>query len=114
MAAPRPGQMIEVVQFRRATSVHDGISEVETFADFGTAQRARKIDASDAERWQAAEVSASLSARFQLRRNEVTEVVTSRDRLACRGIDYEITGKREMVDDLRFFEFSTVARIDRT
>ncbi|OWU77603.1 phage head completion protein [Marinibacterium profundimaris] len=112
MPGPKPGQMIEVVQFRRPLLTDDGISEVETFEDFGAAQRARKIDASDAEAWKAAEVSASISARFQFRRNEVTEAITPKDRLTCRGVEYEITGKREISDDLRFFEISTVARID--
>ncbi|WP_240453784.1 head-tail adaptor protein [Chachezhania antarctica] len=114
MAAPRPGQMIEVVQFRRATVTDDGFSEVRTFEDYATPQRARKIDASDGERWTAAEVNASITARFQFRRNEVTEAITPKDRLTCRGIDYEITGKRELTDDRQFLEFSTVARTDRS
>lgn len=114
MRGPRAGALREVVQFRRASVTDDGLGEVKTWADLGQSQRGRKVDASDAETWTAGEVGASISARFVLRRNALTESITAKDRLTCRGLEYEITGKRELADDVRFFEFSTVTRGDRT
>ncbi|MEN9062849.1 head-tail adaptor protein [Ponticoccus litoralis] len=114
MAGPHAGELKWLVQFRRAVTGDDGISEVQTWEDLGQPQRARKLDASDSERWQASEVGSSITTRFVLRRSGLSEIVAPKDRLICEGVLHEITGKRELAGNRRWLEISTVARTDRT
>ena len=114
MPAPRPGDMIDVVQFERLDWVDDGFGKVESFAAFGAAQRARKIDASTREQWRASEVGASITARFQVYRNEITREITAKDRITCGGLSYNISGVIVMADDRRFLEITAAARSEGT
>ncbi|WP_417723959.1 head-tail adaptor protein [Salipiger sp.] len=114
MAGPGAGQFRYKVQFRRATRTDDGISEVETWADFGIPVRARRRDASDTERWRAAEVGATISARFVVRWSDLAAGITARDRLVCDGREYDLMAPREVFDRRRrYIEFSATARADQ-
>jgi hypothetical protein len=112
MARIKAGDLDRVVQFLRGAVSDDGFSQVKTFAPHGGTLRARKIEASDAERWRAAQVQATISARFVVRRSGFTADLSVQDRLICEGVEYEITGRRELAaDPKRFFEFSATAEV---
>jgi head-tail adaptor len=101
-----------VVQVRRAMIYDTGLRETEVFRDFGTPIRAKKTDISDGERWRAAQVSAQISARFIVRGTAFTRAILHSDKFFCGGIDYDITGIKEVPDlDGRFLEISAVAVI---
>ncbi|MGY9046066.1 hypothetical protein P775_14235 [Puniceibacterium antarcticum] len=100
------------LQIRRATLADDGYSKTEVFADFGAPIRGGKVEVSDGERWRAAQVGASISARFTVRRTEFTVQLGPQDRILCEGREYEITGIREHSQDpRRFYEIAATAEI---
>lgn len=100
------------VQFRRATRTHDGISTRETFVDLGGSVWAAKRDVTDIERQRAAEVQATITARFVVRWSKFTAGITPKDRLVCDGREYEITGIRETVRREEL-EITAAARADK-
>lgn len=57
---------------------------------------ASKQDVSDGEKIRAAEVGATVTTRFQLRWDSVTETITATDRLVYDGQVYEIEGTKEI------------------
>lgn len=112
MRAPRAGDLKSVAQFRRSTLVDDGFAEVEVFADHGTPKRVKKLEVSDGERWRAAQVSATISARFQIRSSAFSRDLTPADRLIVEGVEYAINGIREMdAGRHRWREISATAQI---
>ncbi|MBL3571523.1 phage head-tail adapter protein [Rhodovulum sulfidophilum] len=113
MAAPRAGELPRVVRFERARLVDDGLAMVERWAPHGRPQRAKRTDLSDAERWRAAEIGASVTTRFVLRRTAFTADLTPKDRLSCDGLSFAISGIRELAADPRFLELTCTARTDR-
>ena len=112
MNAPRAGELKWVAQFRRASLVDDGFSDVEQFADHGTTKRVKKLEVSDGERWRAAQVSATITARFQIRSTAFSRDLTPADRLIVEDVEYGINGIREMdAGRQRWLEISATAEI---
>jgi len=105
------GKMKDRVQFMRATLVDDGFSQAETFTNYGALVWAERQDASDGERWRAGEVSASITTRFRLLQSAFTRGITTKDRLACRGVTYDISGIKE-TEWRGVFEITAAARAD--
>jgi len=106
------GKMDRRVQFQRATITDDGFSSVETFANHGSPVWASKNDVSDGEKWRADQVSAVISARFQVRYSTFTADLTPADRLVYSGTSYDINGIKELEGRKRIFEITAAARAD--
>lgn len=83
------------VQFWRAGREDDGFSQALAWAKHGPEQYATKTDVSDAERWRAGEVAATITTRFLVRLNSLTAGITAADRLECEGLTYDIQGLKE-------------------
>ena len=83
------------VQFRRATLVDDGFGTVEVWDDHGSPVWAMRTDIRDVERWQAGQVQASVTTRFQVRSSEFTRDIDPTDRLTCEGREFNITGVKQ-------------------
>lgn len=84
------------IQFQRYAEMDDGFSKVESWADHGGLKWAKKTDVSDAERMRAGEVSAVLTARFEVRSSTFTRNLTAKDALTYRGVTYSIFGIKEI------------------
>lgn len=106
------GRLDRLVQFQRATLSDDGFGQVETFADYGDPYFASKTDVSDAERWRAGEVAATVTTRFVVRSCDFTRGLTPKDRISCEGRVYDIFGIKE-VGRLKLLEITAGARIDK-
>ena len=89
----------------------DGLAKSETWTDYGDAVWASKADISDGERWRAGEVSAQVTTRFRVRWNGTTSAITPKDRLACEGREYDITGIKE-IGRREGLEITAAARAD--
>lgn len=106
------GNLDRRVQFRRAALVDTGLSKSEVFEDFGWPVWASKVDVSDGERLRAAEQQANISARFRVRWSPFVAGITPKDRLVCDGVDYDISGLKE-IGRREFREITANARSDR-
>ena len=106
------GKLDRRVQFRRNTPTDDGFTTVEAWADHGAPVWASKREVSDRERMAAMEVSATISARFQVRYSSFTAGITPKDRLICEGREYDITGIKEL-GRREGFEITASARADQ-
>ena len=84
------------IQFQRYTGSDDGFAKVKTWADHGIRIWAKRTDVSDAERMRAGEVSAVITARFEVRSSAFTRALTAKDALTCKGVTYEIFGIKEL------------------
>lgn len=101
------------VQFWRATRVDDGFSQVLEWAPHGPHVLAQKADVSDAERWRAGEVAATITTRFVVRWIGRTADLTPADRLECEGRMYDIQGIKEPPGTRRrWLEITASARAD--
>lgn len=109
----KAGALDRRVQFRRAGLSDDGFSQVETWADHGSAVWAAKKDLSDAERARAGEVSALVTTRFLVRWSTFSAGVTPKDRLICEGREYDITGIKESAGRHAAIEMTCAARADQ-
>jgi SPP1 family predicted phage head-tail adaptor len=74
---------------------------------------ARKFDTSAGEARAAAEVGASLSARFTVRWSNDTAGITAKDRLVYGGKTYNITAVRATPQRNTFIEIDTAVRADK-
>lgn len=101
------------VQFRRAALVDNGLEEVETFANHGSPVWASKADVSDGERWRSGEVQAHITTRFQVRYSAFSAGLTPKDRLVCEGMEYDISGIKEVGPRRTRLEITAAARADR-
>lgn len=90
------GDLDRRVQFQRALPMDDGLSITEVFSDHGTPVWASRKDISDGERWRAAAVSSLVTARFQVRWTPFAADITVKDRIRCEGVDYNLTGIKEI------------------
>lgn len=80
---------------RYSTTYNEDNEPVSAWAE--VAKRwASKQDVSDGEKIRAAEVGASVTTRFQVRWDSVTETITAADRLVYDGQVYEIAGTKEL------------------
>lgn len=99
------------VQFRRKSLTNDGFGFAEAWANHGAAVPASKKDISDGERWRAGEVQAHVTTRFVVRWSAFAAAITPADRLVCEGVEYEISGRKEL-DRRRWIELTAAARND--
>jgi SPP1 family predicted phage head-tail adaptor len=106
------GKLDRRVQFQRATTSDDGFTQVETFANHGSPVWAEKTEVSDAERWRAGEVAASITCRFRVRYSAFSAGITPKDRLTCEGRTYDISGIKE-IERREGFEITAAARVDQ-
>lgn len=68
---------------------------------------ARRRDATDQERFEAAQVTATLMSRFVVRFSSVTKTVTASDRLLYDGAEWDINGVKETAEGRdRFLEIT--------
>lgn len=105
------GKLDRRVQFRRFTPTEDGFTTVEVWANHGVPVWASKREASDRERMAAMEVSATITARFQVRYSAFTAGITPKDRLICEGREFNIVGIKEL-GRREGFEITANARAD--
>jgi head-tail adaptor len=105
------GKLDRRVQFRRSTLIDNGLSKTEVYADHGCPVWASKRDVSDSERLRAAEVQAQLTTRFVVRWSAFAAGLTARDRLVCSGLEYDITGIKDL-GTREYREISAAARPD--
>lgn len=99
------------IQFRRATQADDGLGIVATWEDHGTPIWAGKGDISDSERLRAGEVAAQITTRFRVRSSAFTRALTAKDRLVCDGVEYDISGVKEIGRRYKL-EITATARAD--
>lgn len=102
---------------RRITIQHKTVAqnelgeEVETWADHATVW-ASKFDVSDGEKVAAAEVSATITTRFQIRySSDVAEINPGDDRVVFDGRTYDIWGVKE-IGRREGIEITAAARAD--
>lgn len=93
----RPEQFDRTITLERATSTQDPGSgeEVPTWSTLATVQ-ASKRDVSDSERVAAAEVSAQIATRFQVRWDSAYSDLSPKDRLIFEGRTYDIAAVKEL------------------
>ena len=101
------------IQFRRYAEVDDGYSGSKTWADHGARVWAKKTDISDAARFRAGEVSASITTRFLVRYSVFAREISPKDRVVCEGVTYEIRGIKEGTGRHCWLEITCDARIDQ-
>lgn len=106
------GRLDRRVQFRRMALIDDRLQSREVFKDHGTPISAKKTDVSDGERVRAMQVQAAITARFVVRWSPFTVDLTPKDRLVCEGVEYDITGIKELGDRRSFLEITAAARAD--
>lgn len=106
------GALDRRVQFRRFSEVDDGYQVTEEWADHGSPVWASKTDISDGEKWAAAQLEATVTTRFKVRWYGFTGGITPKDRLLCEGVEYRITGIKE-VGRREWLEITAAARTDQ-
>jgi SPP1 family predicted phage head-tail adaptor len=99
-------------QFRRFTETDDGYGVVQSWADHGAPQWMGKKDVSDGEKFRAQEMSASITTRFVVRWSGFTTDLTPKDRLFCEGLEYSISGIKEIGKRRTYLEITAAARVD--
>lgn len=104
------GTLDRRVQFRRATTTNDGLSTVDVWAVYGQPVWARREFLSDGEMWRAQAVQSMAVARFTVRWSGFAATITTRDRIACEGVEYDVTGIKEV--GRRAFIEITASRLD--
>ncbi|KEP68414.1 phage head-tail adapter protein [Thioclava dalianensis] len=90
------GQLDRRVQFMEPVKVDDGFQETETFEAIGSPVWCSKTDVSDAERAVAGWLEATMVSRFVVRSSAFTRALTPKNRLVCDGVDFDITGIKEI------------------
>lgn len=108
----KAGALDRRIQFRRFTMTDDGFTTVEAWADHGSPVWASRRDVSDRERMAAMEVAAMITTRFHVRYSSFTAGITPKDRLTCEGVEYDITGIKQM-GRRDGFEITASARADQ-
>lgn len=101
------------VQFRRATLSDNGFGQAETWEDHGPVHMASRRDVSDAERWRAGEVAATVTTRFVLRWSPFTADLSPKDELVSEGRSYAIVGVKEGDGRRQWVEITCSARSDQ-
>lgn len=80
---------------RLGTTYNDDNEPVSVWTALAT-RWASKQDVSDGEKIRAAEVGATVTTRFQVRWDSVTETITAADRIIYDGQEYEVAGTKEL------------------
>lgn len=108
----RAGEMDRRLTLRQRTVEANAANEdVETFIDLATVWASKK-DVSDAERVAAQQVGSEITTRFQIRWSPDWSALNPKDRCACEGREYEITGSKEL-GRRAGIEITAVARTDQ-
>lgn len=113
----RAGKRDRLITFQRNSGGTNAFNEqVEswgtlTVGAWAGSDWAEKKEVSDAERWRAGEVGASISVRFHLPYHAGTAAVTPADRITFDSITYNITGIKEL-GRAQGFEITAAARAD--
>jgi SPP1 family predicted phage head-tail adaptor len=109
--ALKAGLLDRRITIRRMTLTTNEFNEpVEGFSDLADVW-ASKNDIPDGERWRSQQVQATVTTRFQVRWNEITETITPRDQLVCDGVRYEIVSIKEL-GRKQGIEITAAARTD--
>jgi len=110
IAAAELDRRIAIV--RPGALVDDGMTKVPG-PDVEVGKRwARKTDASDAERRQAAQQGQELTTRFLVRWDSLTASVDATYRLVCEGVAYEVVATKEARGRRIGIEITAMARPD--
>lgn len=104
------GALDRRVQFQRAGLVDDGFSEIPAFASHGAPVWAAKQDISDGERFRGGETVAMITTRFRIRSSAFARGLTTKDRLVCDAVTYDIVGIKE-IGRLDHLEITAAARL---
>lgn len=84
----------KIILERLVTTLNEFNEPTTDWTEIGK-RSASKEDVSDGEKVRAAQVGASVSARFRVRYDSVTSKLTAADRLTCEGVQYQISGTKE-------------------
>ena len=106
------GKLDRRVQFRRFTTEHDGLQNVETWTDHGRPIWASRQDISDGERAAAGWIEGTSVARFVVRSSSFSRGLTVKERLTTDGREYDILGIKEIGRRDRL-EITAMARVDQ-
>lgn len=107
------GSLDRRIVIQRMTVTPSAYNEpIETWATHLTLW-ARKFDTSAGEAMRAAEVGASLTARFTVRNTADTSGITAKDRVVYDSKTYNITGVRETGGRNTFIEIDVAIRADK-
>jgi len=98
-------------QLRRFEEYDDGFGMAYRWANHGDPVWAQLTHVSDSEKWQAAQVQAVVTARIRLRWSAFAADITPLDRIICEGLDYNITGIKE-IGRRKAIEITASARAD--
>lgn len=86
------GPLDRRIVIERATSTNNAFNEpVETWATYATIW-ARRLDASDGEKYAAGQVGSFLYAWFKFRSNPTTKAIKAADRVSYDGATWQIQG----------------------
>ena len=101
-----------LLTIQRKTTTQDAFgAPVETWSTLAAGVYAEKTDVSDGERIAAAEVSASITARFRIIWSPTYANLNPTDRISCDGRTYDIWGVKE-IGYREGFEITAVARAE--
>lgn len=100
-------------QFRRYEEYDDGYSTVYRWEDHGDPVWVQLTHVSDSEKWQAAQVQATVTSRLRLRWSSFAADISPLDRVICEGRDYNITGVKE-IGRRKAIEITASARADQS
>jgi SPP1 family predicted phage head-tail adaptor len=105
------GKMDRRLTIQRAQSVLDDFGgQTVTWVTMGVVWAAKK-DVSDAERFRAGEIAATITTRFQIRWTPELADLNPRDRVVCEERIYEVYGVKE-IGRREGFELSCAARAE--
>lgn len=111
----KKGDLNRRITIMRAGEIDDGTATVQG-PPVAIGQRwAKKVDASDGERFRAAQQGQELSTRFTVLSDSLTRTITGKDVLMCEGLPYHVVSTKEL--GLRRhdgIEITTTARPDMT
>jgi SPP1 family predicted phage head-tail adaptor len=107
----KSGSLDRFVTLRRATVTTDAMNaQVLTWADLARVP-CKYTPVSDGERWRAAEMNASITARFVIRYSNNIADIGPKDRLIYEGREFDIVGAKEL-QRLDGIEISAAARAE--
>ncbi len=106
------GNLDRRVQFMRAEFINGptGMEQGE-FEALGSPVFAARRDVSDAEKFTAGRIEATLDTRFTVRSSPFTRSIVPSDRLTCEGLDFNIIGIKQIEGRQDFLEITCKARV---
>ena len=105
------GKLDRRIQFRRYSESDDGFAMVKGWSNHGSPVSAHKKDINDGERMRADAVSATLTARFEVRSSVFVRALTAKDALTYNGVTFAIYGIKEIGRNNRL-EITAGAEVD--